>query len=162
MNRKNLKVVLATAVMSLALQGIAQAAVVGPGPAPGSDKNEFEFTGEYKSTVSGSYSRAANKFKGSLGSNYTDAKGVLEDPADEDRLCVVGRQVEVFKNRSSRPDLSMGTTKVGTDGKWALGAKVRRGSYYAKVKETEYLVRTYYGVNEYAVCLADKSGEIKP
>lgn len=162
MNRRNLKVVLATAVMALAFQGVAQAAVVGPGPAPGSDNNEFEFTGEYKSTVSGSYSRTGDKFRGSLNSNYSDDEGVLEDPSDEDRLCVVGRQVEVFKSRTSKPDLSMGTDKVDADGRWSVSADVKRGSYYAKVKETEYLVRTYYGVNEYAVCLADKSGEIKP
>lgn len=162
MKRKSLKIILATAVMSLALQGVALAAVVGPGPAPGSDNNEFEITGEYKSNVSGSYSQKAGKFRGSLNSNYSDDEGVLEDESDEERLCVVGRQVEVFKSRTRKADLSMGTAEVDSNGRWAVAADVKRGSYYAKVKETEYLVRTYYGVNEYAVCLADKSGEIKP
>lgn len=162
MNRKKLKLVLATTVMSLALQGVAQAAVVGPGPAPGSDNNDFEFTGEYKSTVTGSYAARKDKFKGYVNSNYSDADGVLEDPSDEDRMCVAGRKVEVFKNRSTKPDLSMGTDKADASGFWSVSADVRRGSYYAKVTQTEYLVRTYYGVNEYAVCLAGKSAEIKP
>ena len=162
MRRSSLKVILAVAVMTVGLQGVAHAVIIGPGPAPGSDKNEFEFTGEYKSSVGGSYSRRAEKFKGTLSSNYVDSLGVLDDPSDEDLLCVVGRKVEVFKNRTTKADLSMGTDKADANGNWAVPAAVSRGTYYAKVTQDEYLVRTYYGVNEYAVCLADKSSEIKP
>ena len=162
MNRKHLKVVLATAIMSLAFQGVAQAAIIGPGPAPGSDDNEFEFTGEYSSTLTGNYSARQDKFKGLLDSNYSDVEGILEDPADEDVLCVLGRKVEVFKKKKDGSVVSMGADKVDANGRWSVSADVRRGSYFAKVRQTEYLVRTYYGVNEYAVCLADKSPEIKP
>lgn len=162
MRRSSFKVILAAAVMTVGLQGVAHAVIIGPGPAPGSDNNEFEFTGEYKSTVGGSYSRRADKFKGTLSSNFEDSEGILEDPSDEDLLCVAGRKVEVFKNRTSKADLSMGSDKADENGNWSVPADVSKGTYYAKVSEDEYLVRTYYGVNEYAVCLADKSSEIKP
>lgn len=162
MKRRYLGVMVA-AVMVVGLHGGAGAAVSDPGPAPGSDDHEFEFTGEYPSTVKGSYVRKAGKFKGTLSSSFEDSDGILEDSDDEDRICVVGRKVEVFKNNAKKADQSVGTAKVDENGNWSVNASgVRRGSYYAKVKEDEYLVRTYYGVNEYAICGKDKSREIRP
>jgi hypothetical protein len=161
MDRRFLKVGVVAAVMALGLQGAAQAVIVGPGPAPGSDGHEFDLTGEFGSVVEGSYAAKKDKFKGSLSSKFVDSTGTLSS-ADEEDMCVVGRKVEVFKARKTKADLSMGTDKVDADGLWSVPAEVTKGTYYAKVGKSEFLIREYYGVNEYAVCLADTSPDIKP
>ena len=161
MDRRFLKVAVAAAVMAVGLQGAAQAVIIGPGPAPGSDGHEFDFTGEFGSVLTGSYAGKKDKFKGTLSSKFVDSTGTLSSD-DEAAMCVVGRKVEVFKARKSKPDKSMGTDKVDSNGNWAVPAEVSKGTYYAKVGKSEFLIRQYYGVNEYALCLADTSPDIKP
>ena len=151
---KMVKVLAVACLAVLPLQGVAYA-VIPPQHGAGSDGHDFAYTGEYRTELTHRYRAGANKFTGSLSSNFIDPDGLLEDAADLESVCVKGRKVEVYKARRTGSDRLVGSDKTDDAGNWAVAADVSSGKYYAHTGKDEILIREYYnGIDFYAVCKA--------
>lgn len=151
---KATKTLAALIVAAIAVPSAALAAPSATGGTTATGGTGTVETTKYASTLSGSYSSKADAFKGKLGSGFAVEH---EDAAVGSDACTAGRKVEVWKKRTNKPNVLVGSDKTNSTGRWSVSKDSNRGSYYAKVGQKKFLYREYYGIQYYGVCEAAKT-----